>query len=283
MEHQYHLAILLIFLLNAAYCLQPDQNICQSDIGAHLRRYKKTALDKLPFDKSNVMYYLECVMKCKSIGECLSLNVKYVDDLIVCDLLDGDSRSYSMKYEENSTFYEFTKGADWKGTPVAKNYCEPGSKPVSRCSGPPVDQCICYTVLSSFKPTQQSSTYNSFYSSYGVDGDKTTCIHTLHSYVHHWWMVDFEKEAVVIEMAITNRPKGDWFAARLGDFNIRVGNHRGYATNPLCLEHASNIFAGTTTSHKCTAPRRGRYLYIEQNLPKVLHFCEAVVYGYYLD
>ena len=113
MEYQWHLAFLLIFL-NAAYSLQSDQKNCQSNAGAHLRQYEKTALDKVPFDTSNVLYYLECVMKCKSIGECLSLNVKYVDDLIVCELLDGDSRNYSTKYEENSTFYEFAKGTDWK-------------------------------------------------------------------------------------------------------------------------------------------------------------------------
>ena len=113
MEYQWRLAFFIIFL-NAAYCLQPDQSSCQSNAGAHLRQYEKTALDKVPFDASNVMYYLECVMKCKSIGECLSLNVKYIDDLIVCELLDEDSRNRSMKYEENSTFYEFTKGTDWK-------------------------------------------------------------------------------------------------------------------------------------------------------------------------
>ena len=120
-------------------------------------------------------------------------------------------------------------------------------------------------------------------SSYGVDGNNKTCTHTLDSDLNSWWMVDFEKEAAVIQVAITNRLEGDWFAARLGDFNIRVGNHRHYGTNPLCFEHAANKLAGTTTLHKCTDPMRGRYLYIEQNLPKTLNFCEAVVYGYYLD
>ena len=115
MEYQWHLAFLLIFP-NAAFCLQLDHQNCQSNAGAHLRQYEKTALDKVPFETSNVMYYLECVMKCKSIVECLSLNVKYEDDLIVCELLDGDSRSYSMKYGENSTYYKFTKGTDWKVT-----------------------------------------------------------------------------------------------------------------------------------------------------------------------
>ena len=113
MEYQWRLAFLLMFL-NAAYCLQPDKKLCQSNAGAHFRRYEERALNKVPFDTSNVMYYLECVMKCKSIGECMSLNVKYVDDLIVCELLDGDSRHYSMKYEGNSTYYEFAKGTDWK-------------------------------------------------------------------------------------------------------------------------------------------------------------------------
>ena len=115
MEYQWHLAFLLIFP-NAAFCLQLDHKNCQSNAGAHLRQYEKAALDKVPFDTSNAMYYLECVLNCKSIGECLSLNVKYVDDLIVCELMDGDSRNYSMKYEENSTYCEFAKGTDWKVT-----------------------------------------------------------------------------------------------------------------------------------------------------------------------
>ena len=135
-------------------------------------------------------------------------------------------------------------------------------------------------VLSSSKPTEQSTTYRSYYSSYGVDGDNKTCILTRH-YANSWWMLDFEKEAVVIEVAITNRLEGDWYAGGLRDFNIRVGNQRRYATNPLCFEHASN--AGSTTSHKCTYPIRGRYLYIEQNIPLALYFCEFVVYGYYRD
>ena len=113
MKYQWHLAFFLIFP-NVAYCIQLEDQSCQSNAGAHLRQYENTALNKVPFETSNVMYYLECVMKCKSIGECMSLNVKYVDDLIVCELLDGGSRNYSMKYEESSTYFEFAKGTDWK-------------------------------------------------------------------------------------------------------------------------------------------------------------------------
>ena len=115
MKYQWHLAFLLIFP-NAAFCLLLDHQNCQSNAGAHFRQYEERVLNKVPFDTSNVMYYLECVMRCKSIGECLSLNARYEDDLIVCELLDGDSRNYSMKYQENSTYYEFTKGTDWKVT-----------------------------------------------------------------------------------------------------------------------------------------------------------------------
>ena len=140
-------------------------------------------------------------------------------------------------------------------------------------------QCLSpsLAVLSSSKPTEQSTTHSSYYSFYGVDEDSYTCTYT-EFYTNSWWMLDFEKAAVVIEVTILF-----WLFPVSRDFNIRVGNQRRNATNPFCLEHASKRFAGTTT-WKCTYAIRGRYLYIEQNIPKApLTFCEVVVYGYYLD
>ena len=144
--------------------------------------------------------------------------------------------------------------------------------------------------LSSSKPTEQSTTVYGMVSSFGVDGDKGTCTHTKENVNNAWWMVDLVKESIVIKVEVTNRPLVQLssglrsFAYRLGDFNIRVGIHRAYATNPLCFEHAKNTVAASTSSHKCNYPIRGRYLYINQKLPsKPITVCEVVVYGYYLN
>lgn len=127
-------------------------------------------------------------------------------------------------------------------------------------------------------------------SSNGVDGDKETCTHTAENIFDAWWMVDLGKESIVIKVEITNR---DIYtdanseilnlAYRLKDFNIRVGNQRAYASNPLCFEHAKNTVAAFTSSHKCSYPIPGRYLYIDQNPQYPLTVCEVVVYGYYLN
>ena len=103
-------------------------------------------------------------------------------------------------------------------------------------------------------------------------------------------MVDLEKESIVIKVEVTNRQlrisgnlTRDW-AHRLRNFNIRVGMQKAYAVNQLCIEHASNTVAASTSSHKCTYPMHGRYLYIEQNVAnEVLTLCEVVVYGYFLN
>ena len=128
-------------------------------------------------------------------------------------------------------------------------------------------------------------------SSRGVDGDKETCTHTAESTNNAWWMVDLEKESIVIKIEVTNRPlykqsNGVWLslASRLADFDIRVGLQRAYATNPFCSEHAGNTNAGYTSSHNCSYPIRGRYLYIDQKLSSTpLTVCEVVVYGYYIN
>ena len=146
---------------------------------------------------------------------------------------------------------------------------------------------IFVIVLSTSKPTEQSTTAYRMVSSNGVDGNKGTCTHTAENVNNAWWMVDLAKESIVVKVEVTNRPLvfGEHsFAYRLGDFNIRVGIHRAYATNPLCFEHAKNTVAASTSSHKCNYPIRGRYLYIDQKLQsKPLTVCEVNVYGYYLN
>ena len=94
-------------------------------------------------------------------------------------------------------------------------------------------------------------------------------------------MVDLQKEAIVNEVAVTNRPVK---AHRLMDFVIRVGNTKAYEANQFCFQHASNAIPGATTFHKCTNSVHGRYLYIEQHVREApLSVCEVVVFGYYLN
>eukprot|EP00112_Aurelia_sp_Birch-Aquarium-sp1_P012571 Seg2643.2 transcript_id=Seg2643.2/GoldUCD/mRNA.D3Y31 product=Fucolectin-1 protein_id=Seg2643.2/GoldUCD/D3Y31 len=240
----------------------------------------------------------KCQANCMLHPKCKSINWKAGEKQIcqlnkrsAADATDGVSTIHKAGWIFKSTSYKDPLiGNNCK----RQNPCGFGKLCMDSCECPGYDcipchglsrglSCSALTVISSSKPTEQSSMYRQFRSSYGVDGDNTTCAHTLDSDHNSWWMVDFEKEVAVIQVAITNRLESDWHAGRLRDFNIRVGNQKEYATNPLCFEHAGNAHAGTTTLHKCTDLMRGRYLYIEQNLAKTLNFCEAVVYGYYLD
>ena len=119
-------------------------------------------------------------------------------------------------------------------------------------------------------------------------------------------MVDLLKESVVVAVAILQVPRGStsssfsqaqnrlssqqqskifkvMLSGGLTDFNIRVGSKRVNHSNPLCFEHA-RIVAEYELTTKCENSVRGRYLYIETNLPSAaITVCEVKVYGYHLD
>ena len=172
---------------------------------------------------------------------------------------------------------------------------------------------ICLAVLSHGKPTSQSTFGDIFgvsLSSYGVDGDRSTCSSTKKDVSGGWWMVDLLKESIVVAVAILQVPRGSLGSSQsrsqvqtqtqtqlsssqqrkifkvmlsggLRDFNIRVGNQRANHSNPFCFEHA-RIVAEYESSFKCKISTRGRYLYLETNLlSAAITICEVEVYGYH--
>ena len=78
------------------------------------------------------------------------------------------------------------------------------------------------------KPTIQSSTYETGYSSNAVDGVYhpdyyvSSCTHT-NDDEEPWWRVDLMAQYTVTSVNITNRVKS--YGRRLKNFDIRVGNH----------------------------------------------------------
>ena len=169
---------------------------------------------------------------------------------------------------------------------------------------------IRVSVLSHGKPTSQSTFGDIFgvsLSSYGVDGDRSTCSSTKNDVSRGWWMVDLSKKSIVVAVAILQVPRVSTDSSQhlsqaqnrlsthqqskifkvmlsggLTDFNIRVGSQRANHSNPLCFEHA-RIVAEYELTTKCKSSVRGRYLYIETNLPSAaITVCEVKVYGYHL-
>ena len=136
------------------------------------------------------------------------------------------------------------------------------------------------------KKTDQSSDYwnQKFRSANAVDGNKNgqmsqnSCSHTKLNEAPHWWRVQFDKEAKVRSVRITNR--ADCCSERLGKFDILVGSSEtnNGKTNSVCQSHLSMTQPGTKL-FSCQKVVVGKFLYIHSHLTSALTLCEVEVFG----
>ncbi|XP_068725986.1 uncharacterized protein [Montipora capricornis] len=134
-----------------------------------------------------------------------------------------------------------------------------------------------------FKPTDQSSTFRTSFSSYAVDGGNATnvqvCAHTENPHTNSFWRVDLGRVEHVAEVRILNR--GDCCAARLDGAEIRVGDSTamGGATNHLCAT-VTRIPKKQEKEFFCKPIASGRYVSIRIAGQYVV-ICEVEVYSTY--
>ncbi|XP_068677380.1 receptor-type tyrosine-protein phosphatase T-like isoform X2 [Montipora foliosa] len=136
-----------------------------------------------------------------------------------------------------------------------------------------------------FKPTGQSSTFRTHFSSYAVDGGKATnvkvCAHTENPNTNPFWRVDLGRVEHVAEVRILSR--GDCCAERLDRAEIRVGDSTamGGATNHLCAT-VTRIPKQQEKSFFCKPVASGRYVSIRNADNRAdLAVCEVEVYSTY--
>ena len=92
-----------------------------------------------------------------------------------------------------------------------------------------------------------------------------------------WMMIDLEQTAFVNHVRIFNRPDygNGCCAARLNNFQIRVGHSSTFSNNPACAS-GENWFLG---SKNFSCVLSGRYLSIQQFNTQVMNLAELEVYG----
>ncbi|XP_068725982.1 uncharacterized protein [Montipora capricornis] len=136
-----------------------------------------------------------------------------------------------------------------------------------------------------FKPSDQSSTFSTLFSSYAVDGGKATnvrfCAHTGDAgNTNPFWRVDLGRVEHVAKVRILNR---DCCADRLDGAEIRVGDSTaiGGATNHLCAS-VTHIPEEQEKYFFCKPIASGRYVSIRiAGHPKDVVVCEVEVYSTY--
>ncbi|KAI8779018.1 fucolectin-7 [Biomphalaria glabrata] len=141
-----------------------------------------------------------------------------------------------------------------------------------------------------FKPSNQSTTFEGYSASRGVDGNYDGYIS--HGYCQHtdlqyapWWIVDLLGQFVVQKILLTNRNDDSTAARRLKNFTIDI-----FDEDPTRLANFPNITGNvcyyqadpmepTTSLFNCSAPITGRYVRIvmRNNEKLALHFCETEV------
>ncbi|XP_069108007.1 uncharacterized protein [Argopecten irradians] len=142
------------------------------------------------------------------------------------------------------------------------------------------------------KRTNQSSTF--YDSQRAVDGDKInnsfkesmfSCSHTKENDDIHWWMVDLNCTAKIVNVTVTNRKASE---RRLTDFEINVSNssHRNttsrrWLNSILCYYKADIVPDDKTMTFPCTRTVTGQFVQIiKRNKTKLpLTLCEVEVIG----
>lgn len=148
-------------------------------------------------------------------------------------------------------------------------------------------------IVSKGQPAFQSTTLFGYEGSKAVDGvlgsaDNCTSTGFVNSTkgkptTSPWWAVDLEAEWNVTRILVTNR--GDSFADRLSNFEIRVGTTAPFGNgtrDPIDEANLCNtglsVPKGETKEFNCTAS--GRYVVIRiPGKNKVLSLCEVQVYA----
>ncbi|XP_065051247.1 uncharacterized protein LOC135680930 isoform X2 [Rhopilema esculentum] len=133
------------------------------------------------------------------------------------------------------------------------------------------------------KPTKQSTTAAGGVASRAVDGNRngqwraSTCTHTANQN-RPWWRVDLGVQQLVYKVSLSNRADCCW--NRLRQVEIRVGNvDNNPAANALCSYYPGALGKGQTMELTCSAPKRGRYLYVTIRIRGPLTLCEVEVYA----
>ncbi|TRY57768.1 hypothetical protein DNTS_012034 [Danionella cerebrum] len=114
---------------------------------------------------------------------------------------------------------------------------------------------------------------------YAVDGERTTCSHTLFG-SNPWWILDLRKPYYVTTVTVTNRL--DCCSDRIKGATIRIGFDNDVYSNPLCVIIAS-IPLGATSSFSCGG-MLGQF--VSFDIPgnnKILTLCEVQVFVVYKD
>ncbi|XP_056608909.1 uncharacterized protein LOC130426255 [Triplophysa dalaica] len=126
--------------------------------------------------------------------------------------------------------------------------------------------------------SSQSSDFDSFFSSYAVDGRLDSYTHT-NGDTDPWWRVDLLNVYKVNRVLITNK-NSDYYYTRINGAVIRVGNNsQDFYSNPICAV-ISTIPSGATETFYCGG-MKGRYVHI--HIPgdgKILTVREIEVYGF---
>ncbi|XP_067300356.1 uncharacterized protein [Pseudorasbora parva] len=131
--------------------------------------------------------------------------------------------------------------------------------------------------LALMQTTTQSSTYNTWYSKYAVDGLRDNCSHT-DTQGDPWWRVDLMKVYRVNRVTITNRVSP--FYDKINGAVIRVGNSVVVYSNPICAV-ISTIPSGATANFSCGA-MEGRYVIIHiPGYDNILALCEVENFIYF--
>ncbi len=140
--------------------------------------------------------------------------------------------------------------------------------------------------LATGRQTAQSSTFKNSQSWRAVDGVKT---HKYNEYTNPcsgtnlepqaWWMVTFDREAVVHSVTVSSRACCFQWTK---DFSIKVGNVKDHRAIGFCKENIGIHKTGTWL-FKCDKLISGRYLYTVNNVDNAsMLFCEVEVSGSYI-
>ncbi len=137
--------------------------------------------------------------------------------------------------------------------------------------------------------TEKSSEFGDHYSWGAVDGNKghkhdpvTNACSSTNLGAQSWWMVTFDKEAVVYSVTITSIDGSPLYFKWMKDFSIKVGNIKDHKVNGFCKQNIG-IHKSGNWLFKCDKLISGRYLYIVNNLDNsAILFCEVEVIGSYI-